>query len=75
MDCSVPDLPVTHHLPEFTQVHTHCISDAIQPSHPLPLPSSLALNLSQPQALFQRVSYSHQVTKILELQLKHQSFQ
>ena len=33
-----PDLPVPHHLLEFTQVHVHWIGDAIQPSHP-PLPS------------------------------------
>ena len=30
---------------EFAQVHVHCISDAIQPSHPLMPSSSLALNL------------------------------
>ena len=35
MDCSTPGLPVSHHLPEFSQVHVHCIGDAIQPSHPL----------------------------------------
>ena len=39
MDCSMPCLPVPHHLLEFAQVHVHCIGDAIQPSHPL-LPSS-----------------------------------
>ena len=40
------------------------------------MPSSLsALNLSQHQALFQWVSCSHQITKILEFQLQHQSFQ
>ena len=39
MDCSMPDFPVPHHLPEFAQVHVHCIGDAIQPSHPL-MPSS-----------------------------------
>ena len=43
MDCSTPGLPVPHHLQEFAQVHVYCISDAIQPSHPLmpssPLPS------------------------------------
>ena len=38
--------------------------------HPLP-----ALNLSQRQSLFQGVSSSHQVAKLLELQLQHQSFQ
>ena len=35
MDCSMPGLPVPHHLLEFAQVHVHCIGDAIQPSHPL----------------------------------------
>ena len=35
MDCRMPGFPVPHHLPEFAQVHVHCISDAIQPSHPL----------------------------------------
>ena len=51
-DCSSPGFPVPHHLPKFAQVHVHCISDAIQPSHPL-IPSSSALNLSQHQGLFQ----------------------
>ena len=34
-DCRTPGLPVPHYLPKFAQVHVHCISDAIQPSHPL----------------------------------------
>ena len=34
-----------------------------------------ALNLSQHQSLFRGVSSSHQVTKVLELQLQQQSFQ
>ena len=51
------------------------VSDAIQPSHPLSYPSPPALNLSQHQGLFQRVNSSHQVTKVLEFQLQHQSFQ
>jgi len=38
-------------------------------------PSPLALNVSQHQGLFQWVNSSHQVAKILELQLQHQSFQ
>ena len=51
----------------------HLVDDAIQPSHPL-LPPSPAFNLSQHQVLFQRVSYSHQVAKVLEFQV-NQSFQ
>ena len=75
MDCGTPDFPVLHYLPEFDHTHVHWVSDAIQPSHPL-LPSSPpALNLSQCQGLFQWVSCLHQVAKVLELQLQHQSFQ
>ena len=69
MDCSMPGLPVPHHLPKFAQVHVHCFSDAIQPSHPLTPSSSSALNLSQHQGLFQLVVCSHQMSKILELQI------
>ena len=33
--------PVLHYLLEFAQTHVHWVSDAIQPSHPLPPPSFL----------------------------------
>ena len=69
-----PGLPVHHQLPESTQTHVHCVSDAIQPSHPLSSPSLSALNLSQQQGLFKWVSSSHQVAKGFEFQLQHQSF-
>ena len=49
--------------------------DAIQPSHPLLSPSPPALNLSQHQGLFRWVGSSHQVAKVLEFQVQHQSFQ
>ena len=75
MDCSTPGLPVHHQLSEFTQTHVHWVSDAIQPSHPLSSPSPPAFNLSQNQSLFKWVSSSHQVAKVLEFQLQHQSFQ
>ena len=71
----MPGLPVHHQLPEFTQTHVRQVGDIIQPSHPLSSPSPPALNLSQNQGLFQRISSSHQVTKVLEFQLQHQSFQ
>ena len=74
MDCSTPGLPVRHQLPESTQTHVHWVGDAIQPSRPL-LSSSPALNLSQHQGLFKWISSSHQVAKVLEFQLQHQSFQ
>ena len=50
---SMPGLPVHHQLPEPTQTHVHCVSNAIQPSHPLLSPSPPAFNLSQHQGLFQ----------------------
>ena len=74
MDCSKPGLPVHHQLLESTQTHVHWVSDAILPSHPLSSPSP-ALNLSQHQGVFQRVSSPHQVAKIFEFQLQHQSLQ
>ena len=73
--CSTPGLPVHHQLPEFTQTHVHWVGDAIQPSHPLSPPSPPALNLSQPQGLFQWVNSSHQVAKVFEFQLQQQNFQ
>ena len=48
---------------------------AIQPSHPLSSPSSPAPNPSQHQGLFQWVNSSHEVSKVLEVQLQHHSFQ
>ena len=75
MDCSTPGLPVHHQFPELAQTHVHWVSDAIQQSHPLLSPSPPAFNLSQPQSLSQWLSSSHQMAKVLELQLQHQSFQ
>ena len=50
-DSSTPDLSVPHHLPKFGQVHVHCISDVIQPSHPLMPSSPSAPSISQHQGL------------------------
>ena len=74
MNRSTPGLPVHHQLPEFTQTHIHRVSDAIQPSHPLSSPSPTAPNPSQHQGLFQWINSSHEVAKVLEFQLQHQSF-
>ena len=41
MDCSTPDFPVHHQLPELAQIHGHQVSDVIQPSHPLLLLPSI----------------------------------
>ena len=71
--CSTPGYPVLHYLPESAQIHVPWVDDAMQTSHPLLPLSPPALNLSQHQTLFQRVSSLHQMAKILALQ--HQSFQ
>ena len=75
MDCSKPGFPVHHQHPGLTQTHVDWVSDAIQPSHPLSSPSPSAFNLSQHQGLFQWVNSLHQVAKVLQFQLQHQSFQ
>ena len=75
MNRSTPGLPVHHQLPDFTPTHVHWVRDAIQPSHPLSSPSPPALNLSRHQGLFEWVSSSNQVARVLEFQLYHQSFQ
>ena len=75
MDCSTPGFPVHHQLLESTQTYVHWVGDAIQPSHPLSSLSLPTFNLSQHQGLFKWVSSLHQVAKILEFQLQHQSFQ
>ena len=69
MNCSTPGLPIHH------QTHVHWVGDAIQPSHPLLFPSPPDPNPCQHQGLFQWVSSSHEVAKVLEFQLQHQSFQ
>ena len=76
MNRSMPGLPVHHQLPWSTQTHAHhWVGDAIQTSHPLLSPSPPAFNLPQHQGLFKWVRYLHQVAKVLEFQLQHQSFQ
>ena len=65
VNCSTLGLPVHHQLLEFTQTHVHRVGDAIQPSHPPPSPSPPAFNPSQHQGLFQWVSSSHQMVKVL----------
>ena len=65
MDCNMPGLPVLHHLSELAQDHVHWAGDGIQPSHSLSSPSP-AFYFSQHQGLFQWVSSSHQVAKVLQ---------
>ena len=75
MNCSTAGFPFLDYLPEFAQTHIHWVNDSIQPSHPLSPPSPPTLNFSQHQGLFQWVGSSHQVVKVLELQLQYQPFQ
>ena len=75
MNSSTPVLPGHHQLPEFTQTHVHQVSYAIHPSHPLSSPFPPAPNPSQHQSLFQWVNFLHELAKVLEFQLQHQSFQ
>ena len=75
MDCSRPSFPVHHQVLELIQTHVHQVDDAIQPSRPLSSSFPPAFNLAHHQDLFQGVSSSHQVAKVLELQLQHQPFQ
>ena len=70
MDCSTPGTPAHHQLLELVQTPVHRVGDAIQPSHPLSSPSPSAFNLSYIESLFQWVSSSHQVAKVLEFQLQ-----
>ena len=70
MDCSMPSFPVHYQIPGLAQTHVHQVGDAIQPSRPLSSPSPTV----QHQGLFQWLSSSHQVAKVLEFQLQHQSF-
>ena len=68
-------LPCPSPTPIDCQTHVHWVGDAIQPSHPLiSSPSPPTFNLSQHQGLLQWVRSSHQVAKVLEFQLQHQSF-
>ena len=75
MNRSIPGLPVHHQLPEFTQTHVHRVGDAMQPSHPLSSSSPPAPNPSQHQSLFQWLNSLHEVARVLEFKLYHQSFQ
>jgi len=71
----MPGFPVHLQHLELAQTHVHRVSDAILPFHPLLSSSPPAFNPSQLQCLFQWVSSLHQVAKVLEFHLQHQSFQ
>ena len=75
MDCSKPGFPVHHQFLDFAQTHGLLVGNAVHLSHPLLSPSPPAFNLFQHQGLFKWVSILHQVAKVFELQLQHQSLQ
>ena len=66
--------PWTATCQELARTHVHWVDDTTQASHPLSSSSLSAFNLSQHQGLFQWANSSHQVAKVLEFQLQHQSF-
>ena len=74
MDYNIPGFLVLHDLLELAQTHVHWVGDVIQLSHPLLPPAPHAFDLSQHQGLFQWVNSLNQVAKVLEFQLKLQSF-
>ena len=73
MNCNISGLPIHYQLPESIQIHIHWTGDVTQPSHPLSSPSPPAFKPSRHQGLFKWVSTLHQVAKVLEFQLQHQS--
>ena len=68
-------LPYPSPSPWVCHTHVHWVGDAIKPSHPQLPPSPPAFNPYQHQGLFQWISSSHQVAKVLKLELQHQSFE
>ena len=74
MNCSTPGFPVLHHLPVCS--NSCPLSQWCHPAIWSSIaPFSSCLSLSQHQGLLQWVGSSHQIAKVLELQLQHQSFQ
>ena len=73
-DCGMSGFPVLHCL--WILLKSCPLSCWCHPTiYPLSSPSLPVFNLSQHQGLSQWVSSSHQVAKVLESQLQHQSFQ
>ena len=73
MNRGMPDLPVHHQLPEFTQTHVHGVGDAIQPSHPLSSPPPLAFHLSQPGAFLKDAAKAESTVLICKNNFIHLS--
>ena len=74
IDCSMPGFPVLHYLLEFAQIHVHWHWCYLTISSSADL-FSFCLQCFLSSKSFQWVCSLHQVTKILETELQHQSFQ
>ena len=72
MDCNTPGFPVHHQLLQLAQTHVH---QSVMPTNHLILCCSPFFNLSQHQDLSKWLSSLHQMAKVLEFQLQHQSLQ
>ena len=75
MDCSTPGLPVHHQFLKLIKLMSIELVMPSNPSHLLSSHSPPVFNLFRHQDLFKGVSSLHQVAKVLEFQLQHQSFQ
>ena len=67
--------PVSQLISTCHPLDQHLSSDAIQPSHPLSSLSPPVSVFPSIRVLFKCVGSSHQVVRVLELQLQHQPFQ
>ena len=70
VDCSLPGYLIHHQLPKLAKLHVYQVDVAIQPSHPLSSSSAPAFNLFPASESLQCIRSSHQVAKVLELQLQ-----
>ena len=74
IDCSTPGFPILHYLLslfKFAPIESVVLSNHLLLCCPLLLPAVFPRILR----LFQGVGSSHQIAKVLEFQLQHQSFQ
>ena len=71
---TMPGFPGLHSFLEFAQTHVHWVDNAIQPSYPLSSSPFSCPQCFPASAVFQWVSFSHQIAEALEFQLQHQSF-
>ena len=75
MDCSVPGFPVHYQLPELAQTHVHHVGDAISNHLILCCPLLLLPSIFPSIRVFSMSQLFTSGDQVLELQLKHQTFQ